>query len=272
MSDMAGSSSQKSRADSYLLADSDFAVERARLRALELAYDPATIARLNLLGVRPGMRCLEIGAGCGSIASWLANRVGAEGHVVATDIDPRFLTDLADGVEVVRHDITSDPLEPGSFDLIHVRIVLMHVPDAAAVVERIVDALAPGGYLLAEEADFSVGQDPGVSRLAELDRKFMDGAIRAGRSLGADWTLGARIAEMLQSSGLEGVAGDGSCRFQRCGPERTDLVSIEELGPAAIASGAITSAELAELAELLENSDAFRMTPLIVGAWGRTPD
>ncbi len=49
-------------------------------------------------------------------------------------------------------------------------------------------------------------------------------------------------------------------------------MSIEELGPVAIASGAITSAELAELAELLENSDAFRMTPLIVGAWGRTPD
>src|SRR5262249_20305982 len=41
--------------------------------------------------VRPGWRCLEVGAGRGSMAVWLAEQVGANGHVVATDIDVTYL-------------------------------------------------------------------------------------------------------------------------------------------------------------------------------------
>ena len=44
--------------------------------------------------MRPGWRCLEIGAGRGSMATWLAERVGPAGQVVATDIDTRYLERL----------------------------------------------------------------------------------------------------------------------------------------------------------------------------------
>ena len=73
----------------------DNAAEREtaeRFSSLETLHDPDTIRHLLGTGVGQGWRCLEIGGGNGSIARWLADCVGPEGHVLATDIDPRFLT------------------------------------------------------------------------------------------------------------------------------------------------------------------------------------
>ena len=77
--------------DRYLAKDSPDAFERERLALLTQFADPITTRRLTDLGVGRGWRCLEVGAGNGSIARWLASRVGSEGRVVATDLNPRFL-------------------------------------------------------------------------------------------------------------------------------------------------------------------------------------
>ena len=95
---------------------------------------------------------MDVGAGAGSIVRWLSNRVGPTGHVVAADMDTRFLTDLTgDNVEVRRLDITQDELEADTYDLIHARAMLMHLDDPAEVVRRMARALAPGGWLLVED-------------------------------------------------------------------------------------------------------------------------
>ncbi|UYM07464.1 class I SAM-dependent methyltransferase [Solicola gregarius] len=65
-----------------------------RFAALEL-YDPWCREWLAATGLRSGNRCLEIGAGNGSIAAWLASRVGGSGSVLATDIDTRRLPALS---------------------------------------------------------------------------------------------------------------------------------------------------------------------------------
>src|SRR5215831_4650513 len=62
-----------------------------RFSVLSALYDPGTIRRLDQVGVESGWRCWEIGAGSGSIATWLSARVGSGGFVLATDIDTRFL-------------------------------------------------------------------------------------------------------------------------------------------------------------------------------------
>ncbi|HEY2577030.1 MAG TPA: hypothetical protein VGI74_12035, partial [Streptosporangiaceae bacterium] len=62
-----------------------------RLVALEEGYDPGTVSRLENLGVGRGWSCLEVGAGAGSITRWLGRRVGAEGEIVAIDLDTSFL-------------------------------------------------------------------------------------------------------------------------------------------------------------------------------------
>jgi len=100
--------------------------EDERLDLLEQIFDPGSRHRRDL--IQPGWRCLEIGAGRGSMAAWLAERVGPAGQVVATDIDCRYLARLdLPNLEVVRHNIIEDPLDvlgPGSFDLVCARLVL----------------------------------------------------------------------------------------------------------------------------------------------------
>src|SRR5437763_1143496 len=95
------------------------AAEDERLEILQALYDPGSRARRSM--VQPGWRCLEMGAGRGSVAAWLAEQVGSSGEVVATDVDTRYLERLdVPNLRVVRHDILADPLdelEPGSFDL-----------------------------------------------------------------------------------------------------------------------------------------------------------
>src|SRR3712207_8426843 len=91
--------------------DNSWDESRRRLSALEAAFDPGTIARLEARGVGEGWRCLEVGAGGGSIADWLCRRVGSTGHVLATDLDVRFVEQLGHAnLEVRRHDIRFDPL------------------------------------------------------------------------------------------------------------------------------------------------------------------
>src|SRR5262244_1620045 len=85
------------------------AAEDDRLSLLEQIFDPYSRRRREL--VQPGWRCLEIGAGRGSMARWLAEQVGPSGHVVATDIDTRYLQKLdLPNLEVVEHDILEGPL------------------------------------------------------------------------------------------------------------------------------------------------------------------
>lgn len=112
--------------------DNDWSEARQRLRLLEAGADSSTIRHLEVLGVAPGWRCLEVGGGGGSIAEWLCQRTGPEGHVVATDFNTRFLDALdLPNLEIRQHNIATDPLEEAAFDLVHTRAVLMHIPTAA---------------------------------------------------------------------------------------------------------------------------------------------
>src|SRR5215470_5263790 len=140
---------------SYVL-DNAWEQAQRRLSLLHAVHDPATIARLERTGVGPGWRVFVPGAGAGSIARWLAARVQPGGRVLATDIDPRFLeADAADGLEVRRHDIVRDPPPDEAFDLVAVRLLLIHLPERERVLERLASLLAPGGHVLAEEYDLS---------------------------------------------------------------------------------------------------------------------
>ena len=124
--------------------------ERIRLAGLESALDPGTHAHLLRLGVGPGRRCLEIGAGGGAIALWLAEHVLPNGKVVATDLETDFLEQQAarsPALEVLRHDITVEDL-PTDFDLVHARWLVQWLPDKRQALRRMLAALRPGGVLL----------------------------------------------------------------------------------------------------------------------------
>src|SRR4029079_2649778 len=115
-------------------------------------FEGVTRGHFDRLGVGAASRCWEVGAGGPGIPEALAAAVGPTGHVLATDIDPSWLK-AGDGYEVRRHDVAPDaPPEPGTFDLVHARLVLVHVPDRARALATMAAALRPGGWLLGEGA------------------------------------------------------------------------------------------------------------------------
>jgi SAM-dependent methyltransferase len=136
--------------------DNSLSDERERLRLLEAIADPRSIRLLSELPVEPGWRCAELGAGGGSMVSWLANQVGEDGSVLAVDRDVTLLAPLLErsNVEVMESTIENLDWSPASVDLVHTRNVLMHIDDADSVIAKLVDMVRPGGALLLEEADY----------------------------------------------------------------------------------------------------------------------
>src|SRR5690348_1884704 len=117
----------------YLLSNVDPETAE-RFGGLEETFDPISVGHLERLGVGPGARCLEVGAGGGSVARWMAARAGSGGRVLALDVDPRwFAHDGSPNLEVRRLDVAADPLPDGPWDVIHERLVLQHVPQRIAV-------------------------------------------------------------------------------------------------------------------------------------------
>ena len=124
--------------------------ERERLIAMAEVADPTTTRTLQELGLRSDWSCLEVGAGAGTIAVWLAGQV-TEGNGVATDIDTRWLEPVhTPNLQVLKHDIVSAPLPVASFDLIHARYVLEHLPERDSALAKLCRALRPGGLLVIE--------------------------------------------------------------------------------------------------------------------------
>ena len=135
------------------------ATRNERLALLERIFDPLSRQRRSL--VQPGWRCLEVGAGRGSMAVWLAEQVGDSGHVVAIDIDASFLKGLnLPNLEVRQHNILNDPLDalgPGSFDLVCSRLLLFWLAGKQeTAVRRMVECLRPGGWLVDEDGDWGM--------------------------------------------------------------------------------------------------------------------
>jgi SAM-dependent methyltransferase len=253
--------------------------EQERLRALEELHDEATFARLASLAVGAGWRCLEVGCGAGSVARWLADRVGAEGHVLATDLDPRFMVgEIPAQLEVRRHDIVTDPLEEGAFDLIHARAVLEHIPARAEVLARLVTATRPGGWVVIEDTHFggAMAQVIGCYLVPAEHQALDERAYRAVAalfgSIGADASFGPRLPGALREAGLVNVGAELHARFTWGGGERDfRRLCLEQLGGAMRQAGLLTEEEIARACALTRQEDAGYLPLPLVTAWGQRP-
>jgi SAM-dependent methyltransferase len=179
--------------------------------ALESCYDAATRNSLKQTGLTVGWNCLEVGAGGGSIGLWLSDMTGPAGRVTVTDIAPDQLPPELLGrpnVRVLRHDVVTDVLPEAEFDLIHARLVLLHLPERRKVLRRLVRALRPGGWLVLDEFDCSwtpVLMTPYAGADAVFERVHA-GFLAALTASGADVTWGRKVFGEFLRAGLHDVS------------------------------------------------------------------
>lgn len=200
------------------------------------------LARLNQLinseslpplGLRPGMRVLEVGAGLCQLARMMVKAVAPGGRVLALERSGEQIAEaerlaMHDGeagllgsgeLEIRKGDAAESflsPAEEGRFDLAHARFLLEHVRDPLGVVKQMVRAVKPGGRIVLEDGDHEIlrlwPEPPGF---AELWRAY----IRSYDRLGNDPIVGRRLVELLHQAGAKptacrwlwfgGCAGDG---------------------------------------------------------------
>lgn len=255
----------------YILKNAD-AVASTRLDVLASVFDPWTRAHLDARGLTAGWRCWEVGAGGPNTVRWLAERVGPTGHVLATDLDPRWASAAAgENVTVLAHDVTEAPPETG-FDLIHARLVLTHVPEREKALSNLAGALRPGGWLVIEDAD------PDLLPLSCLDgpeeARELANRLRASfRSMlaarGGSLAFGRRVPGLMSGVGLTDVGAEAYFPVVHPSLALLDRLTYDQVGERLIAAGLATEEEIARH---IDNVSRGVVTPLmapLITAWGR---
>jgi SAM-dependent methyltransferase len=236
-------------------------------------FDRATERHLIERGVGAGWHCLEVGAGGGSIAAWLADRVGPAGRVLATDVDPRHLEPLAAAnLEVRRHDVVTDPLPAAAFDLIHTRLVLNSVPDWRLVLGKLIAALKPGGWLVAEEFDSqSLPPDPAASAgEVLLTTHQARGRLMSDRHF--DRRFGRLLFRRLKEQGLAQVGAEARMLMVDGGSAGASLLraNAQQLRGAIVAAGDVSDKDIDEDLARLADPEFMMPSSMMWTAWGQT--
>ncbi|MFM9443939.1 class I SAM-dependent methyltransferase [Streptomyces acidiscabies] len=260
------------RTDGYLL-DNRRAEAGERFDAFATLFDPTTFRHLDALGIGPGWRCWEVGAGGTSVASWIAKKVGPTGRVLATDIDTTHLARAArPPIEVRVHDVGAEEPPGEGFDLVHARLVLVHVPDRERALRSMIKALRPGGRLLIEDAD------PALQPLLCPDehgpaQQLANRLRHAFRTLlaerGADLSYGRRLPRLLRDAGLHRVEADAYFPLASPACAALESATIRHLRTDLITAGLATDEDIDRHLANVATGEMDLATAPMISAWGR---
>ena len=240
---------------------------------IEQVFDPASRRRLLGTGLQAGWRCLEVGPGAGSIMTWMGEVVGPTGQVVAVDLDPKFLSDAArPNVTVMRADMRTVQLPQQSFDLVHARYVLIHIPDYETALNRMLDCLKPGGWLMLEEPDFSASR--GITGSAEqlASVKKVNHAIQVMYDrLGMDYAMGQRVQALLHARGLQSVMveNDGPLSAGGSGMATIMKMSAVQLREKYLSTGVVSDEDLGQYCRFAEDPQSSAVYYATIAVSGR---
>ncbi|TYK52562.1 methyltransferase domain-containing protein [Actinomadura decatromicini] len=244
-----------------------------RFEAIAELFDAWTFRHFDDIGLTTGGRCWEVGAGGPTVPTWLARRVGPDGRVLATDIDVTWLP--ADPpFEVARHDLVRDDPPAGPFDVVHARLVLVHLADRDRALRTMADSLRPGGVLLVEDAD------PALQPLACPDEHGPDERLanhvrRGFRALlaerGADLAYGRRLPRLLREAGLADVRADAFSPIASPACGVLEAATIRQVRDKLVAGGRVTADEIDRLLEVIAAGRIDLTLAPLISAWGVKP-
>ena len=257
--------------DRYRTQDDEIEIERVRLEMLATARDPKTFALLERVGIGAGMHVLELGAGAGTVSAWMSERVGPDGRVMSTDIDLQFHADMPDNVIVREHDIENASLPAEHFDIVHARALLQHVATREQVIEKLLDATKPGGWLLLEDSHFVGFAEQALPEpYASLHRIIASGSLNEWH----DPDYGLQILGRLRELGCTDLDVVGDVWAMRPGEPGGEwwFLALERVFPRLVDAG-LVSQEDADAALAQVRAPGFAMvSSTSIATIGRKPE
>ena len=227
--------------------------------------------------VEPGWHCLDIGPGAGTITGWLADQVGPDGSVTAIDLQPDHVT-AGGNVQVVRGDIRYIDLPHNKYQLIHGRLVTVHLPNPETVLHRLLPALAPGGVLVLSEWDVLSWQNwlahASGPQVRTAFYAFQQALFHVLKGNGADLSWAGKVPTAMRAAGLELVHSEG---FTPLAAGGTGVCLLHEsnslqLHHKLVATGLVTSEQLRVLREAMWDPQTLVYAYQMFTTVGRRPE
>lgn len=262
----------------YVLSN---AAEAERLRIQARVWEPDVQTLLELVGVKPGSTCLDMGCGAMGILGPLSRRVGPHGRVLGVDRDPRLLAAARAyvqeeglvNVELLERDALTTGLPRASYDLVHARFVLAF-GRSHELLREMLDLVRPGGLVVAQETDQSSWNffppRPVWARLKQtIEATF--------KHFGGDANIGQQLYPMFRRAGLQDVRVRAAVlALQDSHPYmRMPIIAATGMRDVIIGANLMTAAELdatlAEMEQLVSDPETYTVTFTVTQVWGRKP-
>ena len=260
-------------ASSYIFSETQFQSELERLQALEKVSDTASQRQMLATGLTTGWKCLEVGAGAGSMMRWMSEKVGLSGEVTAIDLDTRFVENTSlSNVEIIKADINQVTLT--NFDLIHARNILIHLKDYQDTVAKMLSMLKPGGWLILEEPDFSATRFiSGTEREHEAVNKVNQAICQMFAHQGKDYALGIHLPELLQQLNIQQLQVNNDVPISRGGSDIATMMKLSalQLSEKYKATGIATDEDIQIYCQFAQNPTSWGIFVATVGVSGQKP-
>jgi SAM-dependent methyltransferase len=245
--------------------------EQERLSAMNEMLNPTSVGMMGLRGVRT---ILDVGCGMGQLTRAMARAAGPDARVIGVERSKEQLdeavrqaaaSDEGDRVEFRQGDVRKLPLseaEWSSFDIVHSRFLLEHLPETGRVVRAMVQALRPGGRIILEDDDHANlrlwPEPPGFDLIwnAYLQSYF---------KLGNDPYIGRRLVSLIHEAGASPMR-NASLSISSCSgsPSFPPLLNIVK--------ALLRGARKTMVAEGLLLEREYESAVTSIEAWGRRPD
>ena len=259
--------------EKYVFSDTHKKQEWERLRFIEREFDPKTFQLLKGLGINLGFKCLEVGPGAGSVMGWMLEQVGPKGHVNAIDLDTRFSSRMrASNLDVQKMNILDANLDPESFDIIHGRYVVIHIPEYKKTLSLLVDSLKPGGWILLEEPDFEISfpsnsEDDRGKTFTRISKAIM----RLYVSMGIEYRIGRKVPSLFQDLDLKNIGADASISVSKGGSGISQIMkkSVEYLREPLVKIGKALSMDVDLYIKLCDDPSFWAIYYATLSTWGQ---
>jgi ubiquinone/menaquinone biosynthesis C-methylase UbiE len=266
--------------DAYLVPGVASELERLRIQAE--AWEPDVEIWLDLIGVQPGWRCVDLGCGPVGILGPLSRRVERTGRVVGVDVDPGQLEaarqyvheNRLESVDVVESSAFNTALECGTFDLTHARFMFAPLGHDEDLLREMLALTRPGGVIAIQEPDISSWNSypirPAFRRLVSaIQDAFAEG--------GGDFNAGRRSYNLLRKAGLVDVQVRAAA--VACGVghpfRRLVLQMVHWLRKRILEGDILTQPELdeaiSEVQQIVDDPDTLVISYITTQVWGRKP-
>ena len=194
-----------------LLGDTPARDYARKLNLFNAFAEPEIRRLIGGLDLRPGMRVLDAGCGCGEALDWLLHEVAPTGTVTGIDLAAAHVRAArlraSASIQILQGDMANAPLTPASFDFIWSVNTVNHLHDPAAGVKRLAALLRRGGRVAVGQSallpDMYFAWD---SRLERVTNDAVRQYYRARYSLGESDLASVRaIVGVLRRAGLRSV-------------------------------------------------------------------